>query len=148
VVIALLGTGCASTKKTVNTSTELRATESRSTEVHDSVVVAEHDTIREVTTITVQLGADKDTVFVSQVTERDRVRDRWEAAATRERVEVRVDTVFVERRDSVEVQTNGGAGAPKGPGATLLRSLRWIFFILLMVVILVLAVKFGKGFLF
>ena len=63
-------------------------------------MVAVHDTIREVTTITVQLGDAGDTVKVVQITDRDRARNREAVRDKEERLVVKTDTVYVEKRDS------------------------------------------------
>jgi hypothetical protein len=90
----------------------------------DSVVVAERDTIREVTTVMIQLGAGGDTTFQSVVTDRERLRDRSRSDRATHRSEVRVDTVYVERRDSVLVKNSNQARA-----SPLLKILKWSFWI-------------------
>ena len=72
--------------------------------VREEVLVAVHDTIREVTTITVQLGQAGDTVRVAQVTDRDCIRSKADIRSKKEVVRVERDTVYVERRDSVVVR--------------------------------------------
>ena len=90
----------------------------------DSVVVTERDTIREVTTVMIQLGAGGDTTFQSVVTDRERLRDRSRSDRATHRSEVRVDTVYVERRDSVLVKNSNQARA-----SPLLKILKWSFWI-------------------
>jgi hypothetical protein len=90
----------------------------------DSVVVTERDTIREVTTVMIQLGAGGDTTFHSVVTDRERLRDRSRQDVATHRSEVRVDTVYVERRDSVLVKNSNQARA-----SPLLKILKWSFWI-------------------
>ena len=63
-------------------------------------MVAVHDTIREVTTITVQTNEAGDTVKVVQITDRDRARNREAVRDKEERLVVRTDTVYIEKRDS------------------------------------------------
>jgi hypothetical protein len=72
--------------------------------VREEVLVAVHDTIREVTTITVQLGQAGDTVFRSEVTDRDRIHSKADVRSKKEVVRVERDTVYIERKDSVLVQ--------------------------------------------
>ena len=79
---ALCWTSCASTKQ-ISRQTETRENTSYTnvTNERDSVVIAERDTLKEVTMVTVQLNETGDTVKVSTVTDRtrassrDRVRD-------------------------------------------------------------------------
>ena len=101
-----------------------------------SVVDAVHDTIREVTTITVQLGAEGDTTFQSVVTDRERFRDRSRQDVATHRSEVRVDTVYVERRDSVLVKNSNQARA-----SPLLKILKWSFWIVVGLIALTVVLK-------
>ena len=109
-------------------------------------VVAVHDTIMEVTTIHIQTNEAGDTLKVAQVTERDRVRDRTGFKVQDSRVAVKRDTVYVEKRDSVLVQTNtnltNGTNRPSG----FIQALRWIFWILVCVIVLVIIIKVTRLF--
>lgn len=112
--------------------------------VREQVVVAVHDTLREVTTITVQLGQAGDTVKVAQVTERDRFRDRAAVRDKEEKLIVRTDTVYIERRDSVLIQDSGFKvqgvqGAEKK--SNFVSSLKWICFIILGLIALIITIK-------
>lgn len=112
--------------------------------VREQVVVAVHDTLREVTTITVQLGQAGDTVKVAQVTERDRFRDRAAVRDKEEKLIVRTDTVYIERRDSVLIQDSrfkvqGVQGAEKK--SNFVSSLKWICFIILGLIALIITIK-------
>ena len=114
--------------------------------VREQVVVAVHDTLREVTTITVQLGQAGDTVKVAQVTERDRFRDRAAVRDKEEKLTVRTDTVYVERRDSVLIQDSGFKvqgvqGAEKK--SNFVSSLKWIFAIVCAIIVLIILIKIG-----
>ena len=99
-------------------------------------MVAVHDTICETTTITVQQNAAGDTVFRSVVTDRTRASDRSRADRVTRRSEVRVDTVYVERRDSVLVKNSNQARA-----SPLLMNLKWIFWIVIALIGLVVVFK-------
>jgi hypothetical protein len=79
--------------------------EERITEARDSVVIEFRDTLKEVTTVTVQLNETGDTVKMSTVTDRTRASDRSQLRDKSEKIIVRVDTVYVERRDSVLVKS-------------------------------------------
>ena len=67
-------------------------------------MVAVHDTLREVTTITIRENERGDTVFRSEVTDRDRIRSKADVRSKKEVVRVERDTVYIERKDSVLVQ--------------------------------------------
>ena len=122
VLIALSVSACSGSRKAVRTSEALRTTEARRTDTKDSVVVEQRDTLREVTTITVDRKENGDTVRVSIVTERDRVRDRAVMKESKEKVAVKTDTVYIEQRDSVLVKNTN----VKGRDSPVVMALRWI----------------------
>ena len=105
----------------------------------DSVVVTERDTVREVTTVMIQLGAGGDTTFQSVVTDRERLRDRSRSDRATHRSEVRVDTVYVERRDSVLVKNSNQARA-----SPLLKNLKWILWIVVGLIALTMVLKIRR----
>lgn len=91
------------------------------TNERDSVV--EHDTLVEVTTVTIRENERGETVRVSTVTDRERVRDR--ALSRDSRVKIKVDTVYIERRDSTVVLNTERRAMTSSWGITL----KWIFVI-------------------
>ena len=70
----------------------------------ERLAVAVHDTIVEVTTITIRENEAGDTLQIAQLTERMRTSVRDRTNDVQERVAVRTDTVYIERRDSGEVK--------------------------------------------
>ena len=121
-LIVLIVSGCSTSRTAVRTSEALRTTEERRTDTKDSVVVEQRDTLREVTTVTVDRKENGDTVRVSIVTERDRVRDRAAVKESKEKVAVKTDTVYIEKRDSVLVKNTN----VKGRDSPVVMALRWI----------------------
>ena len=105
--------------------------------VREEVLVAVHDTIREVTTITVQLGQAGDTVRVAQVTDRDCIRSKADIRSKKEVVRVERDTVYVERRDSVVVRDAENISHQTSAISHLLKWILAIAFLLLTSVVLV-----------
>lgn len=109
----------------------------------DSVVVGTmevvHDTIVETTIITVDRNEVGDTLFRSVVTDRERLRDRSRADRATHRTEVRVDTVFVERRDSVLVKNTNQARA-----SPLVMGLRWVCAIIIALIGLILLLRIRR----
>ena len=109
----------------------------------ERVMVAERDSVVETTIIHVQTNEAGDTLRVAQVTERERVRDR--AQVVKKEVEVRTvrDTVYVERRDSAFVQKEAVGSAPSvnSGRSAFVSALRWIFWILVCVIVLVVVFK-------
>jgi len=91
-------------------------------------VVAERDTLREVTTITVQTNERGDTVKVVQVTDLTRARNRDTTTDRQEKTVVRTDTVYIERRDSTAVSTTTvtkAANQREGFWTRLRSTLKW-----------------------
>ena len=137
-VIALIASGCSSSR-VVRESRYGIATYSMRDSVSSSVVDAVHDTIREVTTVMIQLGAEGDTTFQSVVTDRERFRDRSRQDVATHRSEVRVDTVYVERRDSVLVKNSNRARA-----SPLLKNLKWILWIIIALIGVIIILKIRR----
>ena len=111
-------------------------------EVRDSsrveqVMVAVHDTIMETTTITVDRNETGDTVRVSTVTDRDRVRDRTGFKVHDSRVTVKRDTVYVERRDSVMVQGSGVMVQGSSRASPVVRAVKWVVAVMVVICILI-----------
>lgn len=106
------------------------------------------DTVREVTTITIQLNEQGDTTFRGLVTDRTTVRDRQmsEIRAKREEVTFRMDTVYIER-DSLRVATYGLPDVTQKAHKTqILRSgfvsaLQWIFLIIVAAAVLIIVMR-------
>ena len=117
-----------------------------SVEKVDSVVVEHSDTLREVTTITVQLNDTGDTLKISTVTDRERVRSMSDVRSKKEDVYVRTDTVYIEREAEKTV-------AVVGPNVEIdkdsnirhqpsyIRLLKWVFWILVAIIALVLLIR-------
>ena len=103
-------------------------------------MVAVHDTIMEVTTITVDRNEIGDTLRISTVTDRLRGRSRDAIAVQRTKVEVRVDTVIIEKRDSIEIRSRPDGGQSQ-KGQTFLRGLKWIFWIIIALTGFVIVIK-------
>ena len=152
-------TGCWSSRKAIKSS-ELRVESVESVERVDSIVVESSDTVRETTTITIVLrqaqepGEAPDTLKISTVTDRERIRVMSDVRSKKADVVVRTDTVFVER-DSLVVKEiphqvrNEGGGLFGGGGtgrtgliAGLTRNLRWLFLVLLAIIILIIIIRF------
>lgn len=112
-----------------NETTELRSSELRSSDLRDSVMVAVHDTIMETVTIVVRENEQGDTISHSVITDRLRLREMSDVRRMKEDVRMRVDTVFIEKRDSVSTTTN--LANPKNKASPFVTSLKWIFFIII-----------------
>ena len=102
------------------------------------------DTLKEVTTITVQVNETGDTLRQSIVTDRLRSRDRSLVRDKSVEVKILHDTVYIERTDSVLVQSSKfqvQSGSLNPRPSSLILTLRWIFAILCAIIALVITVK-------
>ena len=112
-------------------------------------MVAVHDTIREVTTITVQTNDAGDTLKVVQITDRDRARNREAVRDKEERLVVKTDTVYIEKRDSsLQVSSLGAYGLQEdgtptisGKLSAVSKVLKWIFWIIIGLIGLIVTAK-------
>ena len=107
-----------------------------------------HDTITITRTITVQTNDKGDTLRVNTETDRERIRSKADVRRQKVKTEIVRDTVYIEKRDSVFVQTNTGGfdglttglTNPTNKKNTFVSSLKWILaiaFLLLASVVLV-----------
>lgn len=108
----------------------------------DSVVVEQRDTLREVITQTIMTNDKGDTLKVTQVTERDQLRSRYDVKHWKEDVLAVRDTVYVVTRDSVLIQNSMSRHQEKSAksNGVFWAALKWILaiaFILLVFVLLV-----------
>jgi len=150
VALLSLTTSCGSTRQASSSSSALRVESLESVEKvlsreservrADSVKVEQQDTLREITTITIDRNDKGDTLKVVQVTDRERVRSRDRFKAQETKIEVRVDTVYVEKRDSVYVQ-NTDLTNRTDKRASPLSYLKWICWILIGLIGLIITVK-------
>ena len=135
-------TACGSSREVARSSDRVATYETERAEKEvDRVVVAERDTIREVTTVTIQLGATGDTLFQSVVTDRLRGRSRDAIATQKTKVEVVRDTVVVEKRDSVNVETFRQAQGDRARASPVVSALKWIFWIIIGLIVLMIVVR-------
>ena len=139
-------TGCWSSRKAVSLTQTSQRHEVSDT-IREQVVVEVHDTVRETTTITVQLDTAGDTVRVSTVTERDRVRDRSQLKVKSEKLKVETDTVYVEREAEKTVAAVGpNTEIDKDGNVTkkvnrFAQSLKWLFLTLVAVIAIIILMR-------
>ena len=108
------------------------------TEVHDTLTITK--------TITVQTNDKGDTLRVNTVTDRECIRSKADVKSQKVQVTIVRDTVYVERKDSVYVQEIAGRARNEGSSlnprpSTLNLTLKWICFILLGLIALIITAK-------
>ena len=88
-----------------------------------------------------------DTVRMERVTDRTREtgsRFKAQGSKVEVRTEVVMDTVYIEHRDTVEVQKLQGASSSLNPHPSALNYLKWICALICAVVVLVVVIRFGR----
>ena len=155
--LALCVSSCCTSRKAVSSQEQVRL--ERVSEKVDSVqehtAVAVHDTLQEVTTITIQTNDRGDTLKVTQITDRNRIRAMSDFRSKKEEVKVRIDTVYIERRDSTSVSSSWTSQATKSMtrfqvsggedkstwGGSFRSTLKWIFAVICAIIGLIITVK-------
>lgn len=100
-----------------------------------------HDTLREVTTITVDRNDKGDTLRQSIVTDRERVRNADDVRSKTANVRVVRDTVYIEKRDSVSSFRFQDYPSTSSGTSRFVSSLKWIFAIVCAIIVLIITVK-------
>ena len=145
-MIALLGTGCSVQREAVKSDVRSQTAEVVRDTVREQVMVAVLDSVTITKTITITENEQGDTVRLVEITDRDRVRDRAAVRDKEEKVMVKTDTVFVERRDSVFVQAPATVTASGRNRPAWLQGLKWVFWIVIAVTVLVVIIKVSRFF--
>ena len=148
-MVALFVTSCASSRKAVSERVSSTTNYTNVTNERDSVVVELHDTLTITKMITIRENEQGDTLRMTTVTERDRIRDR--AQVVNKEVEVRVvrDTVYIEHRDTTSVKEIAGLARNEGTGSRAspwVSALKWIFWIIIAIGGLIIVIKVSKVF--
>ncbi len=118
-----------------------------SVEKVDSVVVEHSDTLREVTTITVQLNDTGDTLKISTVTDRERIRSMSDVRSKKEDVYVRTDTVYIEKEADKTVAVVGPNTEIDEQGNVTKRvnrvaqTLKWLFLTMVAVIAIIILIR-------
>ena len=165
VALLSLTTSCSTSRKAIaEHSSQLRV---EGLELRDSSAVERVevlDTLKEVTTITIDRNDKGDTLKVVQITDRDRARNREAVRDKEERLVVRTDTVYVEKRDSSlrvlgrakrqsrakayglqeDPSARSGRATVSGKLSAVSKILKWITALVCAVVVLILVIRFLK----
>ena len=119
--------------------------EERITEARDSVVVELRDTLKEVTTVTVDRNDAGDTLRVTTVTDRTRASVRDRVRDVEVKIVEKTDTVYVERKDSsLQVTAYGLQEGDKARASPVVSALKWVFWIIIAILVLIVVIKVIK----
>ena len=148
--IALFATSCVSSRQTSSKVVSQRS-DIRSDTLREQVVVTIHDTIREVTTITVRENEQGDTVRLVQVTDLTHARARDRVLDKEVKLIVKTDTVYVERESDKQAVVAAGPNTEIAPDGTVTKrvnrvaqTLKWVFLAALAIAVLLLVLKFYR----
>lgn len=142
-LVALIVSACSSSQSTaVSEFQDSRVQGSRDSVRVEQVMVAVHDTMMETKTITITKNVDGDTLRLTQITDRTRASAMSDVRSKKEDVRVRVDTVYVEKRDSVLSFKFLDSGSSRA--SPFVSSLKWIFLIIVSLIVLIVVIKFLK----
>lgn len=114
--------------------------------VREDVALMVHDTIREVTTITIRQNEAGDTLKVTQITDRDRIRSKADVRSKKEVVRVERDTVYVAVRDSILVKSEERRvkSSISHHTSAISHLLKCRFWILVAGIVLIVILRFGR----
>ena len=107
-MLALSSTGCSVQRQASSSERSLRTETVTRDTVWQQVVVAVRDTLREVTTITLQQNDQGDTLKLVQVTDRTRASNREGYRDREEKIVFKTDTFYIEKTDTVTVNSKQG----------------------------------------
>jgi len=141
VALALCVCSCSTTRKATSSSEELRSTELRSTESRDSVTIELRDTLRKVTTITIDRNDAGDTLRVTQITDRTRASTRDRVKDVEVKIVEKTDTVYIERKDSAEVTNTNLSNPTNEKKSSFLLILKWAFAVICAIIGLIITIK-------
>ena len=136
--------GCGSTQNVQRADVRsMKAESMESVQNRDSIVIADKDTLCEVTTITIQTDEKGDTLRVSTVTDRTRARTRSDIRSKSEDVKVIRDTMYIEKRDSMRSEVRGLRSDHHTSAFNIQTTLKWICLIIVSLTVLLIVVKGG-----
>ena len=144
--------GCASSRQAKSSEVRWKTEEVRSDTLRENVVVTVLDTVKEVTTITVVLRQAQeptvpdDTVRITTVTDRTRASDRSQLRVKSEKLKVERDTVYVEKQSETSSTVVAGSSTEITPDGTIRPKgviLKWIFWILCAIIVLIIVIRLG-----
>ena len=144
-LVALIASACSSSRQTaVSEFQGSKVQEFKDSVKVEKVEVEVHDTVMETTTIVVDRNEAGDTLKLSTVTERDRIRDRAQVKDQHERVVTKHDTVYVATRDSSYVQNTNFTNGTNGRATPVVLTLKWVFWIIIAIIALIVTIKLSR----
>lgn len=142
-LVALIVSACSSSRTATSSKEQFRV---EGSEFRDSVKVesvAVSDSVTITKTITIRENEQGDTIRMTTVTDRTRIRDRERAKDVEVKVVEKHDTVFVQKTDSVLVSnTNLTNGMNRA--SPVVQTLKWVFWIIIALAGLIITITITK----
>ena len=135
-LVALIASACSSSRTATSSKEQFRV---EGSEFRDSVKVesvAVSDSVTITKTIMIRENEQGDTLRMTTVTDRTRIRDRERAKDVEVKVVEKHDTVFVQKTDSVLVSNTNLTNGTNKRASPVVLTLKWVFWIIVAVIAL------------
>jgi hypothetical protein len=109
--------------------------------VHEQVMVAVHDTLMVTKTITIRENEAGDTIRMTTIMDRERVRSMADVRSKKEEARVVVDSIYIERNDSIRTQNARFADREENRSSSLVSVLKWLLAMMVVLSMLIVIVR-------
>lgn len=143
-LVALIASACSSSRTATSSKEQFRV---EGSEFRDSVKVesvAVSDSVTITKTIMIRENEQGDTLRMTTVTDRTRIRDRERAKDVEVKVVEKHDTVFVQKTDSVLVSNTNLTNGTNKRASPFVSSLKWVFWIIIALAGLIITISITK----
>ena len=143
-LVALIASACSSSRTATSSKEQFRV---EGSEFRDSVKVesvAVSDSVTITKTIMIRENEQGDTLRMTTVTDRTRIRDRERAKDVEVKVVEKHDTVFVQKTDSVLVSNTNLTNGTNKRASPVVLTLKWVFWIIIALAGLIITITITK----
>lgn len=109
--------------------------------VQEQVMVAVHDTLMVTKTITIRENEAGDTIRMTTIMDRERVRSMADVRSKKEEARVVVDSIYIERNDSIRTQNARFADREENRSSSLVSVLKWLLAMMVVLSMLIVIVR-------
>ena len=143
-LVALIASACSSSRTATSSKEQFRVegSEFRESVKVESVAVSDSVTITK--TIMIRENEQGDTLRMTTVTDRTRIRDRERAKDVEVKVVEKHDTVFVQKTDSVLVSNTNLTNGTNKRASPVVLTLKWVFWIIIALAGLIITITITK----
>ena len=132
--------GCGTQRSVRSDVRSLTLLETRDT-VQEQVMVAVHDTLMVTKTITIRENEAGDTIRMTTIMDRERVRSMADVRSKKEEARVVVDSIYIERNDSIRTQNARFADREENRSSSLVSVLKWLLAMMVVLSMLIVIVR-------